>query len=536
MINTRLKTELHYFFFHFLGVAVTLFFLVSCNISQPTATESVSVTIVDVNNPIEAVVPFGSSVLDALQNAKIELGSLDRTDPPSFTLITEPLTITITRVREEFEQEEIVIPFERQTVKNENLPEGESLLVQPGENGIQQVTYRRLIENDVETSRSIFKVEIIKEAKPEILMIGIQSPFVPMEIPGKLAYLTAGNAWLIEKNTRQRRPIITTGDLDGRVFSLSPNGEWLLFTRKSNTENEINALWVINLNEENAQPIKLNVVNIIHFAEWVPNRTAIILYSTVEPRSTAPGWQANNDLRRLVFNASGRVVRDESVIETNAGGIYGWWGTSFHISPSANSIAYSRPDAVGVVDESEGGFNPLITILPFQTRSDWAWVPGVEWSPDGKLLFLVNHTPMSGINDPESSPLFDLSAYILPSGPLVKLVSQTGMFAYPSMSKGLIDNQARLAYLEAIFPDQSESSRYRLVVMQPDGSNRKVIFPPEGGTGLDPQKVVWSPVVSSTVQSFVGFIYQGNVWFISTEDWQPRQVTGDGLITRIDWK
>ncbi len=536
MTKTQLNRGLNYFLFHFFGVVVTLFSLTACNSPQTNAADRVSVTVVDINNRIEAGVPFGSSVLDALQIAKIELGALDRTDPPSFSLITEPVTITITRVREEFEQEEIVIPFERQTVKNENLPEGESLLVQPGENGIQQVTYRRLIENEVETSRSIFKIEIIKEAKPEILMIGIQSPFVPIEIPGKLAYLTAGNAWLIERDTRQRRPIITFGDLDGRVFSLSPNGEWLLFTRKSNTENEINSLWVINLDQENAQPINLNAANIIHFAEWLPNRTATILYSTVEPRPTAPGWQANNDLRRLVFNASGRVVRDESIIETNAGGIYGWWGTSFHISPSANSIAYSRPDAVGLVNESDGTLDPLITLLPFQTRSDWAWVPGVEWSPDGKVLFLVNHAPMSGINEPESSPLFDLNAYILPSGPLVKLVSQTGMFAYPSMSKVMKENQTWLAYLEAIFPEQSENSRYRLVVMQPDGSNRKVIFPTEGGTGLDPQKVVWSPATSSSIQSFVGFIYQGNVWLISTEDWQPRQVTGDNLITRIDWK
>lgn len=510
--------------------------LSACNSPQRSQSESVLVTIVDLNNQSEVSVPFGSSVLEALQIAKYELGSLDRTEPPSFSLITEPTTITITRVEEKFEQEEIIIPFERQTVKNENLPEGESLLVQPGENGIQQITYRRLIENGVETSRSIFKIEITKEAKPEILMIGIQSPFVPLEIPGKLVYLTGGNAWLVERDTRQRRPVITTGDLDGRVFSLSPNGEWLLFTRKANIENEINTLWVISLVEEDAQPISLNVKNIIHFAEWLPNRTATILYSTVEPRQTAPGWQANNDLRRLVFNSAGRVVRDESIIETNAGGIYGWWGTNYYISPSANSIAFSRPDAIGLVNEKEGALEIILTLLPLQTRSDWAWVPWLEWSANGKVLYFANHTPMTGMNEPESSPLFDLSAYLLPSGPLVKLVSQTGMFAYPSISHSIAESKGWLAYLEAIFPDQSETSRYRLIVMQPDGSNRTVIFPTEGGTGLDPQKIVWSPAVPETDHAFIGFVHQGNLWLVSTTDWQPRQVTGDGLITRIDWK
>ncbi len=536
MINTEDNKGLYYFIFHLFGVVIFLFGLAACNSPQPNTTSSLTINVVDGKNQVEVLVPFGSSVIEALQLANIELGSLDRTEPPSFTFITEPTTIKITRVNEEFEQEEVIIPFERQTVKNENLTEGESLLVQPGENGIQQITYRRLIENGVETSRSIFKIEVIKEARPEILMIGIQSPFVPLEIPGRLAYLTAGNAWLIERDTRQRKPIVTTGDLDGRVFSLSPSGDWLLFTRKANIENEINGLWVVNLNQENAQPINLNVKNVIHFAEWLPNRTATILYSTVEPRPTAPGWQANNDLKRIVFNAAGRVIRDESIIETNAGGIYGWWGTTYHISPSTNSIAFSRPDAVGLVNEENGTLTPLINLFPFQTRSDWAWVSGIEWSADGKALYLVNHAPMSGINDPESSPLFDLSAYILPSGPLVKLVSQTGMFAYPSISKEKTKKQAWLAYLEAIFPEQSENSRYRLVVMQPDGSNRKVIFPTEGGAGLDPQKVVWSPAQNDTTQSFLGFIYQGNVWLISSEDWQPRQVTGDGLITRIDWK
>lgn len=536
MINTELNKGLHFSLNLFWMVVFSLFFIGGCSSSRSTADSNLIVTLVDDNNKVELAVPFGSSVLEALKLANIELGSLDRTEPPSFSIITEPTTIKITRVIEEFEQEEIVIPFERQTVKNENLTEGESLLVQPGENGLQQITYRRLIENGIETSRSIFKIEVVKEARPEIVMVGIQSPFIPLEITGKLAYLTAGNAWLIEKDTRQRKPIVTTGDLDGRIFSLSPNGEWLLYTRKASTEGEINTLWVVNLNQEDAQPINLNAKNIIHFAEWLPNRTATILYSTVEPRSTAPGWQANNDLRRLVFNASGRVVRDDILVETNAGGIYGWWGTSYHISPTSNSIAYARPDSVGLVNEEESTLNPLISILPFQTRSDWAWIPGVEWSTDGKVLYVVNHAPMSGLNDPESSPLFDLNAYILPSGPLIKLVSQTGMFAYPSISKGETPNQTWLAFLEAIFPEQSENSRYRLVVTQPDGSNRKVVFPTEGGIGLDPQKVVWSPIHTESSQSFLGFIYQGNVWLLSTEDWQPRQVTGDNLITRIDWK
>jgi hypothetical protein len=517
-------------------VAISFFSFSGCVSTSTGLTETIQISILDNNETIQTVAPVGSSVQDVLDNAGIILNELDRVEPSTYSALVEPMTITITRILEEFDREESVIPFERQTVRNESLPEGESLLVQPGENGIQEITYRRVIENGIEISRSVFKIETIREARPEILMLGIQSPFIPIQIPGKLAYLTGGNAWVMEENTRQRRPVVTSADLDGRIFSISPNGEWLLFTRQGNSDTILNTLWIINLNEENAQPIYLQVDNVIHFAEWAPNRTATILYSTVEPRSTAPGWQANNNLYRLVFNPAGRVLRNEPIIETNAGGIYGWWGTSFRFSPDGNQIAYARPDSIGIVNQEEKLLSPLVEILPFQTRSDWAWVPGIAWNEDGSVLYFVNHAPMPGLNDPEASPIFDLSAFILPSGPVLKVNAQTGMFSYPSVSPDHLFSPNWVAYLEAIFPEQSETSRYRLMVMQQDGSNRRMIFPQEGGSGLYPQHVVWSPYLENTDTIFLGFVFQGNVWVISTDTWESKQITGDGLITRLDWK
>lgn len=519
-----------------LVLAFSVLFVSGCNTPSNPQSETIPITIIDNGETQEVLTPLGASVLDVLQKAEISLNDLDRVDPPTYTALTEAATITITRVKEEFEREEKIIPFERQTVRNESLPEGESLLVQPGENGIQEITYRRVFENGVEISRSILKIETTREARPEILMLGIQSPFIPIEIPGKLAYLTGGNAWVMEGDTRQRRPVVTTADLDGRIFSISPNGEWLLFTRKSNSESTINSLWVISLIDENPQPINLRVDNIIHFAEWVPNRTATILYSTVEPRSTAPGWQANNSLNRLVFNPAGRILRDESIIEANAGGIYGWWGTTFQFSPDGGKLAYARPDSIGLVDFENNQLDPLIEFLPFQTRSDWAWVPGMAWNGDASVLYYVNHHPLAGLSNPETSPLFDLSAFVLPGGPIINLRSQTGMFAYPSVSPTHRSNPTWIAHLEAVFPEQSENSRYRLVVMHQDGSNRKTIFPEQGGSGLDPQKAVWSPYATNTDTIFLGVIYQGNVWVISPDTWQAKQITGDGLITRLDWK
>ena len=128
-------------------------------------------------------------------------------------------------------------------------------------------------------------------------MIGAQSSFAPLPVPGKLAYLAGGNAWIIDTSTANRTALVTTGDLDGRIFKLSPNGSFLIFTRKSSkpADKEINTLWAVRA--DGGQPISTGIANVIHFADWIPN-TNSIAYSTVEPRSTAPGWQANNDLQR----------------------------------------------------------------------------------------------------------------------------------------------------------------------------------------------------------------------------------------------
>lgn len=509
-----------------------------CSKDEPAGIR-IDVTInVDSKN-ITINVAQGTNVQAAIQQAGIVLENLDRIDPPTYTTIANPTTITITRIREEFEVEENTIPFERQTMRNESLPEGQTMLIQPGINGIEQITYRRLYENGIEISRSPFKTTLLKEARPEIIMVGVQTPFTSLSIPGKLAYLTAGNAWIMENSTGQRRPVVTSGDLDGRVFNLSPDGKWLLYTRKApaeDSETKINTLWMVNLSVENPEPVYLRVDNIIHFADWIPGRGLTIAYSTVEARTTPPGWQANNDLQILTVNETGGIIDKDEWIEANSGGIYGWWGTSFQWSPDGDQLAFSRPDSVGLVNLEEGDFVPLVELIPLQTRSDWAWSPGIRWSGDGSILYTVTHAPSSGLTSDETSPFFDLTAINLDEALPINLSAQAGMFAYPSPSPRLPQKQYWVAFLQAIFPDRSETSRYRLLVMDRDGSNQATIFPPEGQPGLDPQTVVWQPGHYESDILWIGFIYQGNLWLVNPRTQQAQQITGDGSIMRLDWK
>lgn len=436
----------------------------------------------------------GASVQSLLDQNGVTVQTLDRIEPPAYTLITQNTTIRVIRVREDFEVKETVIPFQKQTVKNEALPQGQTLLIQPGVNGVQQVTYRTVFEDGQEISNGIFKSVILSEARPEILMVGVQTPFSSIDIPGRLVYLTAGNAWVMEETTGKRRPVATSSDLDGHIFTLSPDGTWLLYTRKAapDQKDTINTLWAVNVTVENPAPVNLRVSNVIHFAQWVPGAIMTITYSTVEPREAAPGWQANNDLQLLSFTATGGTLRAEELIETNSGGLYGWWGNSYAWSPDGTRLAYARPDSVGIVNLETKEFTPVMDILPVQTGRSWAWVPGLSWSPDGKFLYTLSHAVKPGMDRPEESPLFDVTAIPVEGGAPIPLAPKSGMFAYPSASPFVNGEGYTLAYLQAIFPEQSETSKYRLVWMDCDGSNRSNIFPPEGSPGLEPQQIVWA--------------------------------------------
>jgi hypothetical protein len=275
---------------------LALALLTSCASPRVTG-EDITLSITVDGGTRNVTVPSGSTVMQAIQSAGVTLSESDQVEPPPYTVLNGGESVKIIRVEERFETEEQIIPFEKQVVRNESLPEGETRLVQAGVNGKQEVTYRRVLQDGVGISRSIVKTVIQQDALPEIVMVGAQSSFAPLPVPGKLAYLAGGNAWIIDTSTANRIALITTGDLDGRIFKLSPKGTYLIFTRKSTkpADKEINTLWAVKT--DGGKPFNTGLANIVHFADWIPG-TNSIAYSTVEPRSTAPGWQANNDLAR----------------------------------------------------------------------------------------------------------------------------------------------------------------------------------------------------------------------------------------------
>lgn len=509
-------------------------FLGAC--TAPRVTEEViSVSIAVDGDESFVDVPAGSTVDSALRAGGIILSNLDRVDPPQYTVLSDGSQILVVRIAEEFTIEQEIIPFESQVVRNESLPEGQEHWLQLGENGLREITYRQLFEDGVKISSNPVKSVVVQEPVPQIKMVGVQRAFLPFDIPGKIVYLADGDAWIMEDNTGNRRQLVDSGDLDGRIFSLSPDGDWLMFTRSDEDEDVINTLWVVPVDLDAGDEIDLGITNIIHFAGWKPDEALTIAYSTVEPRPGAPGWQANNDLQMLTFSPSGFTQDLPEVLETNSGGLYGWWGTNFSWSPDGSNLAYARADEIGLVDFEENTQVPIKQFIPVQTFGDWAWVPGISWSPDGDLLYVVDHVP------PSESQQYDLQVIPLEENNTIVISAEAGMFSYPTPS-GVIelssDERAHLvAFLKARFPFQSDSSRYDLFRMDRDGSNKQRLFPAEGSEGLQPQQLVWSAgELLETGNHAIGLIFQQNLWIVDSITGEAWQITGDGLTSRVDWR
>ena len=543
----RLYHRTNYILFRSIGFLLLSFSLYSC--SSPKITqELLSVTIAADRKVIQVKVPAGSTVQQALESSQIAIGELDRVQPSLSAELSEGSEIIVTRIREELYTRQVIIPFTYQELMNEALPEGEKRLSQAGVNGLQEETYRRILENEIEVSNEIVQTTIITEAIPEVVMVGSQSLTNAVYLPGKLAYLSAGNAWIIENTSANRKLVVSTSDLDGRIFSLSKNGKFLLFTRRSKDEYSINKLWMASLEHDPIKIIDLEVDNIVHFAEFSQD-SSWVAFSTAEWREAPPGWQANNDLYMLNVNNDSALAAPSMLLPTNSGGIYGWWGNGYSWSPDQSNIIFMRPDGIGIIGTTSGTQTQLLSINPYQTGADWAWVPAAAWSPDGTVIYTVDHNPPD--SEGTQSSQFNLIAFPPFDGTAVTLKESVGMFAYPIPSPinvnaenihpapGEVQSQDMysVAYLQADAPEESATSKYSLYLMDPDGLNSHRIFPPENTPGLDPQHVVWSPVVMGDSRNYsIALIYNGNIWIIDSGTGVAQQLTVDGLADRIDWR
>ena len=172
--------------------------------TAPQATQSVmAIKIIADGQTVAVSLPAGSTVQQALDAARLTLNTLDRTDPAVYTVLGAGDIVRLIRVTEEFSVEKEIIPYERQTLRNESLSQDKEVLIQSGKNGLREITYRRVFENGIEVSSQPIPVKsvIVEAPAPEIVMIGIQSPLSPVSIPGQIYYIRDGNLWVLSGKT-----------------------------------------------------------------------------------------------------------------------------------------------------------------------------------------------------------------------------------------------------------------------------------------------------------------------------------------------
>jgi hypothetical protein len=386
----------------------------------------------------------------------------------------------------------------------------------------------------------------------------------------------------MRQNSANRRPLTLDGGVDGRVFEVSADGRRLLFTRTlgdaaengalvtatpaalEQEKSAFNSLWVIfDTSDPQSEAVRLDLNNIL-YADWVPGSERTIVYSTAEPRASFPGWQANNDLWTAQVSANGGILRPRQLLESSSGGIYGWYGTFFDFSPDGLSLAWAQPDSVGILlpvtsDEANNDFTPTPestdegdasvglppsfkreSLFHFAPRNayDFVWVPSLAWSPDGSLLLTVTHGASLGTESPEDSPVFNVTVLPAEGGYSVDLVPQAGMWGlaqYSPPQEEESDDDVVIAYLKADDPFDSVVSRYRLAVMDRDGSNSRIIFPSQDQPGIAPKDFDYRGFVWSPDARQIALVYQGNLYLIDVVTGLDQQLTRDGLATNPRW-
>lgn len=452
-----------------------------------------------------------ATVADALDGAGIDLGPFDEVEPPRGASLIEagtgePPAITIVRVTETLEVVPESVPYERRIVRSaEMTPDDPPRILQTGVAGLKEISYRIVFRDGLEAERWPTAVTIIEAPVDEIVMIGVGEEEVAMPIEGRLAYIDNGRAILLERSTDSARQLPIEGQLDGRVFQLSPGGNYLLYTISSAEEtNRVefrNRLWVIPT-AEGGRPRALQIENVL-WAGWDPAGLdpLRIAYTTARSVSLPPGWEANNDLWLMEIALDDNQPAPVRLIGTTAVA-FGWWGGEYAWSPTGDRLAYAFADEVGILaipditfDDAAGFVSPtepdrtaLHTFPAYDTGADWAWVPALSWSSDGRFLtFTANAGGEDG---------FNLAVADTSTGEVSMPFMNVGIWSAATWSPAIDSDGEQLALLRAADPADGEDGDYILWLTGSDGTNARRVFPPEGERGefaRSRQSLAWGP-------------------------------------------
>ncbi len=501
-----------------------LMLLLAGCVTLPRAPRHVTLVVDGTQRQIETEAP---DVRSLLSQAQVTLSGLDRVSPPETASLQDGMTVKVTRVLQYTETFTEPLPFGRRTVRDATLPEGETRLLESGRPGVLSRVYRITEEDGRETERTLISEQITRPPQDEVRLIGTKQQVRTVPLAGTLAYLSHQDAWVMRGSNRSPRRLTALGDLNGQVFSLSPDGTKLLFTRAVTTGDAINSLWFVLTTEAHPEVHPLSLDNVL-WADWSPDGVHLA-WTTAEVNEQPPGWRGQNDLWVAVLSARDILISKQLLLAPTAGGGYGWWGTRYAWSPNGKSLAYSTPESVGVVSLRERKRVPLLTFPPYRTQSDWAWNPAVAWDAQGTFLATVRHSSAPDGGDPGDSPVFDL--WVLAANGIIsaEMASEVGMWAAPRYAP---DGET-LLFGRASVPYQSDLGPYTLCLQDRDGSNTHCLASGDEDSTLaiESPTWLWSPDGES-----LAFVQRGDIFLLLLADESLLPLSDDGGILRLSWR
>lgn len=484
-----------------------------------------------------------TTVQEVLREQGIVLGDHDKVEPPPFAEVGLSTTITVTRVTFKTEVVTQPLPFARQLVRDEMYPQNQIRVVQLGANGSVAITYTLTYEDGTPVARRETGRRVIAQPKDEILAIGTHGSLRPVALAGTLVYLAHGNAWVMRHSSSDKRALTTTGDLDGRIFSLSLDGRYLVFSRPApEAAPTLNSLWLVDTLVVGDPPRRLPVDDVLS-ACLAPD-ARMLVYSTGEKTPGAPGWKARNDLWQLALAPNETKLAPlpaQPIWWPSMPAPYAWWGAQFAYAPDGRALAYALANQVGVIElvgrpvpttDTPAPRRMLKKFAPFRTPGDWVWVPHITWSPDSRFIVTTIHAPLGNPDVASDDPTFEVWALARDGSVAAALAKQTGMWAKPMWSPADARGESRIAFGVARVPSNSERSAYVLMVMDRAGGNQKQIFPtPENADeGLTLMQTAWSPDARQLVT-----IRDNDVWLHDFASARWSQLTANGASVRVQW-
>ena len=198
--------------------------LLFCACSSRIADQELLITLVADGSERAILLPAALTVDSLLRDVGIELGELDRLEPASGTLLHDGVRVTVVRVNEEEACERHEIPFQV-LGSSGGLPNRiTSNLEQTGIPGEEQRCFLVRTEDGVRRDVVELGRVLIREPIDELWQDNLQEVESPLAIAGTLAWISNGDAWIARGDSSRLLQLTHSGDLDGKVLSLSSDG------------------------------------------------------------------------------------------------------------------------------------------------------------------------------------------------------------------------------------------------------------------------------------------------------------------------